>query len=123
MSFNTPAAVSTHIQSGRVRGLAITGAKRYAALADIPTLVESGIKGVEADPFWGLVTPAGTPQHVVTRLHELWTKHINAPDMRVCLLEMGFVPVANTPAEFSTQIKNDIAKWTKVIKAAGIQAQ
>ena len=123
MSFNTPAATATYIKAGRVRGLAITGAKRYAALPDIPTLTEAGINGVEADPFWGVVMPTGTPQTIISRLHELWTKPVNAPDTRARLLDMGFVPVANTPAEFATQIRNDTAKWIRVIKAAGIQPQ
>ncbi len=123
MSFNTPAAMATYIKAGRVRGLAITGAKRYAALPDIPTLTESGINGVDADPFWGVVTPAGTPQPIVSRLHELWVKPVNAADTRTRLVEMGFVPVANTPTEFATQIRNDVAKWIRVIKTAGIQPQ
>ena len=123
MSFNTPATIAPHVKAGRARALAITGAKRFPGLPDIPTLIEAGIKGVDADPYWGLVGPAGTPPVVLNRLHDLWVKHINAPDIRARLIEMGFVPVANTPSEFAAHIKHDVAKWGKVIKEAGVQAQ
>ena len=123
MSFNTPATIAPHVKAGKARALAITGAKRYPGLPDIPTLIEAGIKGVEADPYWGLVAPAGTPPAIITRLHEVWTKHINAPEMRQRLIDMGFAPSANTPAEFAAHIKSDVAKWGKVIREAGVQPQ
>ncbi len=123
MSFNTPATIAPHVKAGKARALAITGAKRYPGLPEIPTLIEAGIKGVEADPYWGLVAPAGTPPAIITRLHEVWTKHINAPDMRQRLIDMGFAPSANTPAEFAAHIKSDVAKWGKVIREAGVQPQ
>jgi len=123
MSFNTPATIAPHVKAGKARALAITGAKRYPGLPEIPTLIEAGIKGVEADPYWGLVAPAGTPLAIITRLHEVWTKHINAPEMRQRLIDMGFAPSANTPAEFAAHIKSDVAKWGKVIRDAGVQPQ
>lgn len=123
MSFNTPATITPHVKAGRVRALAITGAKRYPGLPEIPTLIESGINGVDADPYWGVLAPAGTPAAIITRLHELWSKHINAPDMRQKLIDMAFVPVANSPADFASYIKSDVAKWGKVIREAGVQAQ
>ncbi len=123
MSFNTPATIAPHVKAGKARALAITGAKRYPGLPEIPTLIEAGIKGVEADPYWGLVAPAGTPPAIIARLHEVWTKHINAPDMRQRLLDMGFAPSASTPAEFAAHIKSDVAKWGKVIREAGVQPQ
>lgn len=123
MSFNTPATIAPHVKAGKARALAITGAKRYPGLPEIPTLIEAGIKGVEADPYWGLVAPAGTPPTIITRLHEIWTKHINAPEMRQRLIDMGFAPSANTPAEFAAHIKSDVAKWGKVIRDAGVQPQ
>jgi tripartite-type tricarboxylate transporter receptor subunit TctC len=123
MSFNTPATIAPHVKAGKARALAITGAKRYPGLPDIPTLIESGISGVEADPYWGLVGPAGLPPAIINRLHDVWTKHINAPEMRQRLIEMGFAPVANSPAEFSAHIRSDVAKWGKVIREAGVQPQ
>ena len=123
MSLNTPATIAPHVKAGKARALAITGAKRYPGLPDIPTLIESGINGVEADPYWGLVAPTGTPPAIITRLHEVWAKHINAPEMRKRLIDMGFAPVANSPAEFAAHIKSDVAKWGKVIREAGVQPQ
>lgn len=115
--------VHAHVKAGKARARAITGANRYPGLPDIPTLSEAGINGVEADPYWGLVGPAATPPAIISRLHEVWTKHINAPEMRQRLVDMGFVPVANTPAEFAAHIKSDVVKWGKVIREAVVQPQ
>jgi tripartite-type tricarboxylate transporter receptor subunit TctC len=123
MGFNTPATIAAYIKAGRVRALAITGEKRYAGFPELPTLIESGVRGVDAEPWWGFVAPAGTPETIVARLNELIVKHINAPDMRQRLVDAAFVPVANTPAEFTAFLRADTVKWGKAIKGAGIQAQ
>ncbi len=123
MGFNTPATIAPYVKAGRVRGLAITGEKRFPGFPDIPTLIESGIRGVDAEPWWGFVAPAGTPANIVDRLNEIFVKHINAPEMRHRLVDAAFVPVANTPAEFEAFLRADVVKWGKAIKGAGIQAQ
>ena len=121
--FALPAAMTQHVKAGKARALAVTDARRYPGLPDVPTLVEAGIQGVDANPFWGVVAPAGTPAAIIDRLHVAYAKHINAEDMRKRLVGMAFVPVANTPSEFAAFIKADAAKWDKVIQSAGIQAQ
>ena len=121
--FGLPAAMTQHVKAGKARALAVTAAKRYPGLPDVPTLVEAGIQGVDANPFWGMVAPAGTPAAIIDRLHAMYTKHLNAQDMRQRLIDMAFVPVANTPAEFGAFLRADVARWGKVIKDVGIQAQ
>jgi tripartite-type tricarboxylate transporter receptor subunit TctC len=123
MSFLTPASIGSFVKAGKVRTLAITGEKRYAGFPDLPTLIESGIRGAEAEPWWGFVAPAGTPTAIVDRLNEIFVKHINAPEMHQRLVDAAFVPVANTPAEFAAFLRADTIKWGKAIKGAGIQTQ
>ena len=123
MGFNTPATIAPFVKAGRVRALAITGEKRYDGFPDLPTLVESGVRGVDAEPWWGFVAPAGIPAPILERLNEIIVKHINAPEMRQRLIDAAFVPVANTPAEFGAFLRADTVKWGKAIKGAGIQAQ
>ena len=123
MNFSLPASIPPHIRAGRARALAITGANRFPGLPEVPTLTETGVTGVNADPWWGMFAPAGTPQPIVSRLHEVFVKHITAPDMSKRLIDMAFVTVANTPAEFGAYLRADVMKWGKVIKEAGVQVQ
>ena len=115
----TPATIIQHVKGGRARALAVTSPKRLAALPDVPTIAEAGYPGVDANPYWGVVAPAGTPKAVVDRLHAVFVKHLTAPDLRTRLVELDFVVVANTPAEFGQFVKSEIPKWSKVIKASG----
>jgi len=123
MSFLTPATIAPFVQAGKVRALAITGEKRYSGFPDLPTLVESGIRGADAEPWWGFVAPAATPPAIVARLNEIFVKQINAPEMHKRLVDAAFVPVANTPEEYAAFLRADTIKWGKAIKGAGIQAQ
>jgi tripartite-type tricarboxylate transporter receptor subunit TctC len=112
-----------HIQAGRLRALAVTGAKRSAALADVPTMAEAGFKGQEADTLQGVLLPAGTPNAIVTKLHADIAKVLAKPDAKERVASLGFDIVASTPQQFAAQINSEIAKWEKVIKAAGIKAE
>jgi tripartite-type tricarboxylate transporter receptor subunit TctC len=111
-----------HIQAGRLRALAVTGAKRSAALPDVPTMAESGFKGQEADTLQGVLVPAGTPDTIVAKLQADVAKVLAQPEAKERVASLGFDIVASTSSQFSAQIKSEIAKWGKVIKAAGIKA-
>ena len=111
-----------HIQSNRLRALAVTGAKRTSALPDVPTMAEAGFKGQEADTLQGVLLPAGTPKAIVTKLHGDIVKLLALPDVKERVAGLGFDIVASTPEQFSAQIKTEIEKWGKVIKASGIKA-
>ncbi len=123
MTLSPPATIMPFFKAGKARVLAITGAKRFAGFPEVPTLAEAGVKGADAEPYWGLVAPAGTPGEVVTRIHSAYLKHIKSAELRERLIEMAFDPVGNSPDEFAAFIRADIEKWGKVIKASGIQPQ
>ena len=115
----TPAV--QHILAGRLRGLAVTSAKRAPAIADVPTLAEAGFPGQESDTMQGMLVPVGTPQAIVKRLSADVTRILSQPDMREKLTGLGFEIVASSPDEFAAQIRIEVAKWSKVIKEAGIK--
>lgn len=110
-----------HIKAGRLRAIAVTSAKRSGAIADVPTMAEVGFKGQEADTLQGLLAPAGTPKAVISRLHGEVVKMIAKPDVKARVEGLGFDIIGSSPADFSTQIKAEVEKWTKVVKAAGIK--
>ena len=99
----------------------MTSQKRSAALPDVPTMAEAGLADQEADTMQGILVPAGTPKEIVDLLHREIVKIIALPDIQARMAQLGFEPVANTPAEFSERIKAEIAKWGKVIRDAKIK--
>lgn len=111
-----------HIQANRLRGLAVTGAKRSSALPDVPTMAEAGFKGQEADTLQGVLLPAGTPKAIVTKVHGDIVKLLALPDVKERVATLGFDIVASTPEQFTAQIRAEIEKWGKVVKAAGLKA-
>lgn len=112
-----------HIQSGRLRGIAVTGAKRAAALPDVPTMAESGYPGQESETLQGLLVPAGTPRAIVQRLHADVAKILAQPEVKERVSGLGFDVIASTPDAFAAQVRAEIAKWTKVVKDAGIKPE
>ncbi|MDP2240394.1 MAG: tripartite tricarboxylate transporter substrate binding protein [Burkholderiales bacterium] len=112
-----------HIASGRLRALAVTGAKRATAAPHIPTLIEAGVPGYTVMSWYGLLAPAGTPQAVVGRLNSELVKVLRSPDVKERLAGQGADPAEGTPEEFSAFLKEEIAKWGKVVKAANISAE
>jgi tripartite-type tricarboxylate transporter receptor subunit TctC len=110
------------IQSGRLRAVAVTAAKRSSALPDVPTMAEAGFKGQEADTLQGVLLPAGTPKAIVSKVHGDIVRVLSQPDVKEKVAALGFDIVASSPEQFSAQIKAEIEKWGKVIKAAGVKA-
>ncbi len=115
-------AAMPHIKSGKIRALAITGAKRSPALADVPTIAEQGFPGVEATAWYGVLAPANTPKPVITRLHGELVRILKLPDVAQRLDGLGFEIVGSTPEEFGAYIKTEIRKWEKVVRASGAKA-
>jgi tripartite-type tricarboxylate transporter receptor subunit TctC len=111
------------VKDGKLRALAVTSAKRSAALPEVPTMAEAGLKGQEADTLQGVLVPAGTPKPIIALLHREIAKIVKEPDVKEKFAALGFEAVANTPDEFAAQIKAEIAKWGKVVKDANIKAQ
>jgi tripartite-type tricarboxylate transporter receptor subunit TctC len=113
-------SVVPHAQSGAVKILAITSAKRSALLPDVPTLKESGIE-LEADAWNGLIGPGGTPDAILKKIHDEVVEAIKSPELKAKFAAQIMEPVGNSPAEFKALIESELARWTPVVKAAGIK--
>jgi tripartite-type tricarboxylate transporter receptor subunit TctC len=111
-----------HVKSRRMRALAVTGAKRSHLLPQVPTIAESGIPGYEASGWFGVLVPAATPAPVVERLNAAIVKGLAAPDARERLNAFGGEAGGSTPEQFAAHIRNEAAKWGKLIKALGLKA-
>jgi tripartite-type tricarboxylate transporter receptor subunit TctC len=120
--FNNLISTTPYVKSGRVRGLAMTGAARSPALPDLPTLDESGLKGYENSSWSAIAAPAGTPQAIVTRLHKELVEILRLPDIAQKHAEVGAEIIGSTPEQFHAYLKSEIAKFGKLVKAAGIKA-
>ena len=110
------------VKAGRLRAIAVASAKRVSTFPSLPTVAESGIKGTESNSWYGMLVPAGTPRPVVDRLHAALLKALAAPDVRARFAEQSVEISGSTPEEFDRLIRDEIAKWSKVVKASGAKA-
>ena len=120
------ATISTslpHIKSGKLRALAVTSAKRSSVAPELPTVAEAGVTGYEHSSWVGILAPAKTPRPVIDKLHSEIVRIVQAPDVKALFLREGLEPVGNSPREFDAIIKTEIAKWQKLVKAAGIPVE
>ena len=120
-SFTGAPAVLPHIKSGRLRALAVSSAQRIPALPDVPTVAESGYPGFEADQWYGVVAPAGTPAALVTRLNAEINKALMLPEVAQQLAVEGAVPMPDTPQAFAEIIRREIPRWAEVVKAGNVK--
>ena len=123
LMFDTVAAIAGQVKGGNVRALAVTTATRSAALPDVPTMAEAGMKGYETSTWGGLLAPAGTPKYVVAKLNAEANKALVTADVRDKLINAGIEPVGGTPAQFNSFIQSEMARWAKVAQAAGVQPE
>ena len=123
MMFATSLSVMQHIQSGKLRALGVTTAKRVAAVKDLPTIAEAGVPGFEATTWHGVLTTAGTPVAIVNKLNAEINRALQMPDVREKLAGLGAEIVGGTPKEFADHIAREIPKWAKVVKAANVQIE
>ena len=119
----TSVGVLPHVRSGKLRGIAITSAKRSAGAPDIPTFAESGVPGYEHEPWNGMFAPARLPKAVLAKVNAEAARTLQAPEVKKIFERDGADIVGSTPEQFSAVIKSEIAKWTKVAKAANIKAE
>jgi tripartite-type tricarboxylate transporter receptor subunit TctC len=120
--FGNVPTVIRQARAGRLRALAVTGSKRLSSDPDIPTIAEAGVAGYEVTNFFGMSAPAKTPRPILERLHSETVRVLKSPDVRDKLVGLGADPVGNTMEQYAVFMQNEIAKWAKVIKAAGIKA-
>ncbi len=121
LMFANPAVFMPHIKGGRLRALGAASLQRIAALPDMPTFHESGFPGFESLSWYGLAAPARTPAAIVALWHKETVVVLNQPDIVARITQDGGVPVGNTPQKFAQEIRDETAKWAKVIKMAGIK--
>ena len=121
--FGNIPTVIRQARAGKLRALAVTGAKRSPAAPDIPTVAESGVPGYEVSNWFGVAAPAKTPRAIVDRLNSEIVRALQSPDLRERLTGLGAEPVGNTPEQYTAFIHDEIAKWAKVIKSAGIKGE
>ncbi len=112
-----------HVKAGKIRALAVGAAQRTPLLPDLPTVAESGLPGYEATSWFGLVAPAATPREVIARLHAALVKGIGDKDVAQRLSSQGMEPVLNTPEQFADTIRQDLPRWGKVVRAAGLKPE
>ncbi len=117
-----PAAVS-FIESRQLKPLAVTSAKRSATLPNLPTIAEAGVRGYEASSWVGILAPAATPRPVIARVHEAIVEALGSAQVKETLAKSGAEPVGNTPDEFASMLRSEMAKWNKIIKPAGIKPE
>ncbi len=111
------------VHAGKLRALAVTSLKRSSAAPEIPTVAESGLAGYEATAWQGVLAPAATPREIVVKLNAALVRVINQTEVRKQLAEQGYEPAGDTADEFAAYIKTEIAKWTRVIKSAGLKLE
>ena len=121
--FSTALSARPQIDAGTVRALGLSGTKRSEAMPNVPPIAEAGVAGYDATQWYGLVAPAGTPADIIARLHQEAVKALKSPDVKDKLAADGAEAVGSTPAEFAKLIRDELEKWAKVAKAAGIEPQ
>ena len=123
IAFLPTSVVNPHIAAGRLRALAVTTAKRSKTLPDVPTMDEAGTKGYEAAAWSALLAPAGTPAAVINTLYAGITESFKSPAVQSTFEKIGGEPIGSSPAEFARYLEAEIAKWRKVVAAAGIKPE
>ena len=121
LQFVSMPAAMQHIKSGKLRAIAMTGEKRSPAATEIPTVAEEGLPGFFVSTGFGLFVPAGTPRPIIDKVHAAVVKTLKMPKVSERLSEQGAEPVGSTPEEYEAFVRSEIAKWTKVVKEAGIK--
>lgn len=123
MTFVPIAAAVPPVKAGKLRPLGITGAARSAALPEVPTISEAGVPGYEATSWNALLAPGATPRDIVTKIHGVLADSLRGARVRESLLNVGAEPVGSAPEEFARFLRDEMSKWGKVVRAAGVKAQ
>ncbi len=123
VAFSDMAVVLPHVKSGRLRALAVTGAKPTPLVPGVPTVAESGVPGFEMTSWWGMLAPAGTPEPIIGRLNAELRRILQLADVRERFGLLGVEAVTSTPAEFGALIKSEIAKYSKLISEVGVKVE
>ena len=112
-----------HVRSGKLKALGVSGAKRNAAMSDVPTIAEAGVPGYEVSNWWGILSPAGTPQPVLDRLYKEINVILDSPETRKRFELEGAEVIRMKPAEITSFVAKETEQWTRVVKEAGIKPE
>jgi tripartite-type tricarboxylate transporter receptor subunit TctC len=123
MFFGSIATLKPAVQSGKLRAIAVTTLSRASAMPDVPTFVESGLAGFEVNGWYGMLAPPRTPRAVIAALNNALRQSLEEPETRARFAASGLDPLPGSPEEFARLIRNEVAKWAKVVRAAGIRAE
>ncbi len=123
MMFADLSLIQNLARTGRLRMVAVTGSKRSPAAREVPTVMESGLKGYQIEPWFGVVAPAGVPREIVSRLNGVIAAGLKAPDVTQRLDALGYESIGGTPEQFAATIRADIPRYAKIVKTAGIKAE
>ena len=121
--FDQASSTVPNVRGGKIRAIAVASRARQGALPDTPTFGEAGLKDFEIDNFTGLVGPAGMPADAVAKVHDAAVKALATPVVKERFASLGVQPVGNTPEQWGAEIRTDMARWAKVIKAANIKVE
>jgi tripartite-type tricarboxylate transporter receptor subunit TctC len=113
--------VAPHLKTGKLRALAVTSARRSPAIPDVPTLDESGLRGLDVTQWWGVLTPAGTPRDIIGKVHAEVTESMKLPNVKALMTELGAEPVGSSPEQFGEFVRAEIAKFRNIAKQANIR--
>src|SRR3954464_4325642 len=119
LMFESSNSMSPHVKAGRVRALAVSGAKRSAAFPDVPTIAESGVPGYEVTAWSGVIAPAGLPRPILDRLNAATNAALESPEAKERIAQLGSEGGGGTPEQFAELIRSDSAKWAEVIRRSG----
>lgn len=123
LMFSSAVAMLPQVKAGRLRAIAMTGAKRSPAIPDIPTVAEAGVPGYETGSWYGVVVPAGTPKAAIDTLSREISSFVRAPETVARMNSEAVIPVGSTPDEFTAHIKRELARWAKVVKQAKLRIE
>jgi tripartite-type tricarboxylate transporter receptor subunit TctC len=121
--FATAATAIPHIKTGRIRPLGVTTLKRAGMLPDIPTIAEQGLRGFDANNWYGLLAPAKTPAPIIDRLNSEIVKVLRDPELKQYFFTQGLDPAPTSPAEFGAYVKSEMTKWARIVRSAGASPQ
>ena len=121
--YTAVAGANQYVNSGRIKAIAVSSAKRSSSMPDVPTFIESGVKDFVIDDWVGLLAPAKTPKPIITKLNQALNEILNSPEGKARLLAMGITPSPGSPEKFGEQIKGDLIRFAPIVKAAHIKSE
>ena len=123
LMFDNMVTALPQVKAGKLKAIAVSGAQRASQAPEVPTVAESGLPGYETGIWHGFLTTGGTPKGSVEHLNKEIARAVNLPDVKAGFIERGLLPVGNAPEQFDAFIRNEMAKWSKIIREAGIKAE